>query len=148
MCCGNNTVFGTDEFDNVSSDNNGIRIKSSDACGGPVNQVTFWNTQMIGVKHLLQFRTDYACSGVAGIPQYQDIVVDGVTAANSQSGAYSVFQGYSADHPLGLYLAHVHLDSTTEQDSQYANVGLDNSNIVPAGPGVTTFSFSASRPTH
>jgi polygalacturonase len=143
-----NTVFGTDEFGNVSSDNNGIRIKSSDACGGPVDQVTFWNTQMIGVKHLLQFRTDYACSGVAGIPQYQDIVVDGVTAANSQSGAYSVFQGYKAGHPLGLYLAHVHLDSTTEQGSQYANVGLDNSNIVPAGPGVTTFSFSASPPTH
>jgi len=143
----NNQMFGTDQWGNVSSDNNGIRIKSDQTCGGPVNQVTYHNTQLNGIKHLLIFNTYYGtCSGNPGIPWYQDIVVDGVTATNSQSGAYSQFQGYDAANPLGLYLAHVHLDVTTQQSSQYANVGLDDSNITPAGPGVTTFNFNLREP--
>jgi len=138
-----NTVFGTDMFGNVSSDNNGIRIKTSPSCGGLVQQVTFMHTQLIGVKHLMYFRTDYPCSTAnnATIPEYQDIVVDGLTAANSQSGAYSEFEGYDENHILGIYLAHLHLDSTAQQSTQYANVGLDDSNITPSGPGVTTFNF-------
>lgn len=137
-----NIVYGTDKFGNVSTDNNGINIKSSNDCGGPVQQVTYRDTLLVGVKHLLIFNTNYgSCSGTPGIPVYQDIVVDGVYAYNSQSGAYSEFDGYSAADPLGLYLAYVYLDSTAQQDSQYANVGLDDSNIMPSGPGVTTFSF-------
>lgn len=137
-----NAVFGTDQWGNVSTDNNGINIKSDIECGGPVNQVTYKNTLLDGVKHLLIFNTNYgSCSGTEGVPVYQDIVVDGVEAVNSQSGAYSEFEGYNAANPLELYLAHVHLDVTTQQDSQYAIVGLDDSNITPAGPGVTTFPF-------
>lgn len=137
-----NTMFGTDQFGNVSSDNNGINIKSDYDCGGLVQQVTYRHTRLEGVKHLLIFNTYYgSCSGNPGIPWYQDIVVDGVDAVNSQSGAYSEFEGYDANHPLGLYLAHVDLDATAQQNSQYAIVGLDNSDITPAGPGVTTFPF-------
>ncbi|MGH9604374.1 MAG: glycoside hydrolase family 28 protein [Terracidiphilus sp.] len=137
-----NTMYGTDKFGNVSTDNNGINIKSDYDCGGEVNQVTYRHTRLVGIKHLLVFNTYYgSCSGFTGVPYYQDIVVDGVYATNSQSGAYSEFQGYDASYPLGLYLAHVHLDSTAQENSQYAVVGLDDSNIVPAGPGVTTFYF-------
>jgi polygalacturonase len=139
----NNTLFGTDKFGNVSTDNNGINIKSDYDCGGLVQQVTYRHTRLIGVKHLLIFNTYYgSCSGTAGIPVYQNIVVDGVYAAHSQSGAYSEFEGYDAANPLELYLARVYLDATAQQNSQYANVGLDHSNIVPTGPGVTTFDFS------
>lgn len=139
----NNVVFGTDKFGNVSTDNNGIRIKTSPSCGGPVQQVTYLNTHLIGVKHLLYFATDYSCSTAnnATIPEYQNIVVNGLTATNSQSGAYSEFEGYDANHILGIYLAHVYLDSTALQSTQYANVGLDHSNIVPVGTEVTTFYF-------
>ena len=138
-----NVMFGTDKFGNVSSDNNGINIKSDYDCGGEVQQVTYRRTRLIGIKHLLVFNTYYgSCSGTPGIPYYQDIVVDGVYATNSQSGAYSEFQGYSAANPLGLYLAHVNLDVTAQENSQYANVGLDDSNITPSGPGVTTFLFN------
>jgi polygalacturonase len=137
-----NRMYGTDQFGNVSSDNNGINIKSDYDCGGLVQQVTYHNTRLTGIKHLLIFNTSYgSCSGNPGIPQYQDIVVDGVSATGSQSGAYSEFEGYSATAPLGLYLANVNLDSTAQQNSQYADVGLDNSNITPAGTGVTTFDF-------
>jgi len=137
-----NVVFGTDKFGNVATDDNGIRIKSDPTCGGLVQQITYRNTLLIGVKHLLEFNTNYgSCSGTPGIPVYQDIVVDGLASINSVAGAYSEFEGFSAANPLELYLAHVHLDVTTQQNSQYANVGLDDSNIVPAGPGVTTFNF-------
>ncbi|HEY1804818.1 MAG TPA: glycosyl hydrolase family 28 protein [Terracidiphilus sp.] len=138
-----NTVFGTDKFGNVSTDNNGIRIKTSPSCGGLVQQVTYRDTILIGVKHPLYFATDYSCSTAnnAIIPLYQDVLVDGLLSANSQSGSYSEFEGYDQNHILGLYLAYVYLDSTTQQSTQYANVGLDLSNIVPAGTGVTTFSF-------
>lgn len=137
-----NTMYGTDKFGNVSTDNNGINIKSDYDCGGEVQQVTYRHTRLIGIKHLLVFNTYYgSCSGFTGVPYYQDIVVDGVYATNSQSGAYSEFEGYNASYPLGLYLAHVHLDSTAQQDSQDAVVGLDDSNITPAGPDVTTFNF-------
>jgi polygalacturonase len=137
-----NAVFGTDQWGNVSTDNNGLRIKSDYTCGGPVNQVTYRNTLLNGVKHLLIFNTYYgSCSGTPGIPVYQNIVVDGVRAINSQSGAYSEFEGYNAANPLELYLANVDLDVTAQQSSQYAIVGLDNSNITPAGPAVTTFDF-------
>jgi polygalacturonase len=137
-----NEVNGTDQWGNVSTDNNGINIKSDYDCGGPVNQVTYKNTLLNGVKHLLIFNTYYgSCSGTTGVPVYQDIIVDGVRAINSQSGAYSEFEGYDAANPLELYLANVDLDVTNQQNSQYAIVGLDNSNITPAGPGVTTFDF-------
>ncbi|HEX4064419.1 MAG TPA: glycosyl hydrolase family 28 protein [Acidobacteriaceae bacterium] len=142
-----NMVFGTDQWGNVSTDNNGINIKSDYDCGGPVSQVTYRNTVLDGVKHLLIFNTYYgSCSGTVGIPVYQNIVVDGVRAIDSQSGAYSEFEGYNAANPLELYLANVNLDQTAQQDSQYAIVGLDNSNITPAGTGVTTFDFHLWRP--
>ncbi|HTV82722.1 MAG TPA: glycosyl hydrolase family 28 protein [Acidobacteriaceae bacterium] len=138
----NNTMYGTDKFGNVSTDNNGINIKSDYDCGGEVKQVTYRNTRLIGIKHLLVFNTNYgSCSGFSGVPYYQDIVVDGVYATQSQSGAYSEFEGYSTSYPLGLYLAHVDLDATAQQNSQDAVVGLHDSNIVPAGPDVTAFYF-------
>ena len=143
-----NTVFGTDKFGIVSSDNNGIRIKSSDTCGGEVKQITFTNTQLIGVKHLMYFRTDYSCSGNPGIPYFHDIVVNGLTAAHSADGAYSEFQGYNSAYPLELYLANVHVDSTDQQNNHDANVGLFNSIIVPTGPNVTTFPFILPPPLH
>lgn len=138
-----NLVFGTDQFGNVSTDNNGINIKSDIDCGGLVSQVTYRQTFLDGIKHLLIFNTSYgSCSGNQGIPVYRDIVVDGVYARNSQSGAYSEFEGYNAANPLELYLAHVYLDVNAQQSSQFANVGLDHSNITPAGTGVTTFPFN------
>lgn len=139
----NNMLFGTDHFGNVSTNNNGINIKSDYDCGGLVKQVTYRQTFLDGIKHLLIFNTSYgSCSGSKGIPVYQDIVVDGVYARDSQSGAYSEFRGYNAANPLEIYLAHVYLDVDKQQNSQYANVGLDHSSITPAGTGVTTFPFN------
>jgi len=140
-----NTMFGTDEFGNTATDNNGIRIKSDPTCGGPVKQVTFLNTCMTGVKHLIQFNTHYgSCSGSAGTPLFTDIVVNGVKTVSSQSGAYSMFNGFDSSHLLDVTLENISLDKTTQMSDQDARVGLFNSNITPSGTGVTTFSVTGS----
>ena len=140
-----NTVYGTDLLGNVSTDANGINIKSDVECGGTVRQVTYLDTCMTGVKHLFVFNTAYgACSGTAGNPSFTDIIVNGVFATDSPSGAYSEFDGLSTALPLQLSLENVHLDVTTQQGSQDATVGLFNSNITPSGTGVTTSSVSGS----
>jgi polygalacturonase len=140
-----NTVYGSDQWGNVSTDDNGINIKSDVDCGGTVRQVTYLDTCMTGVKHLLVFNTSYgSCTGTTGDPSYTDIIVNGVYTTSSPSGAYSQFDGYSSSLPLGLTLENVHLDVTAQQGSQDAKVGLANSNITPSGSGVTTSSVTAS----
>ena len=141
----NNTMYGTDEWGNVATDNNGIRIKADPTCGGNVKQVTFQNTCMTGIKHLLGFNTHYGtCSGSSGTPWFTDIVVNGVKAVNSQSGAYSKFNGYDSSHLLDVTLENISLDITSQSGNQYASVGLYNSNITPTGTGVTTFAVTGS----
>jgi polygalacturonase len=140
-----NTVYGSDEWGNVSTDPNGLNIKSDVQCGGTVRQVTYLDTCMTGVKHLLVFNTSYgSCAGTSGTPYFTEILVDGVYAKGSLSGAYSEFHGYSAAAPLGLTLENVHLDVTTQQASEDAHVGIYDSNITPSGTGVTTASVAAS----
>jgi polygalacturonase len=137
-----NTVYGSDQWGNESTNNNGINIKTDVECGGTVRQVTYVDTCMTGVKHLLVFNTSYgSCTGTAGTPYFTDIVIDGVYSTSSALSAYSEFEGYSAAFPLGLTLENVDLDVTTQQGSQYAAVGLYNSNVTPAGNGVTTRSI-------
>ncbi len=140
-----NTVYGSDQWGNASTDANGINIKSDVDCGGTVRQVTYIDTCMTGVKHLLIFNTSYgSCSGTTGSPSYTDIIVNGVYSTSSPSDAYSTFDGYSSALPLGLSLENVHLDVTAQQGSQDAHVGLANSNVTPSGTGVTTSSITAS----
>ena len=141
----NNTVYGTDEWGNVSTDNNGIRIKPDPTCGGTVRQVTYIDTCMTGVTHLLLFDTNYGtCSGSSGTPFFTDIVVNGVYTTKSTADAYSEFGGYDSANPLGLTLENVTLDALSQRGSQDAKVGLYQSNITPAGTGVTATAVSGS----
>ena len=138
-------IARSDSFGNVSTNNNGINIKSDQSCGGKVQQVTYVNTCMTGVKHLLTFNTSFgSCSGTKGTPQYTDIVVNGVLTKSSQSGAFSEFDGFSSSAPLGLTLENVDLDVTAEKTTQNATIGLFNSNIKPSGSNVSTFTVTGS----
>jgi polygalacturonase len=141
----NNKVYGTDEFGHVSTSNMGIRIKSDQACGGPVQQVTYENTCLTGVSHPLFFTANYgSCSGTSGTPVFTDIVVNGVFATKSPSGTYSEFNGANASQPLQVVLENVHLDVTTTKSNQYAAVAEFNANVKPSGTGVTVTSISGS----
>ena len=111
--------------------------------GGVVQQVTYANTCVTQAKHLIVVNAYYgSCSGTQGIPQFKNIIVNGVSARGSQSGAYSRIEGYDTDHLAQLFLANVSLDATTQSGDQNAMVALDNSNMTPAGPNVTTGPFT------
>ena len=144
----NNYLYGTDMLGNVSGDANGLVIKIDPSCAATVQQVTYQNTCMTGVKHLITFYTNYAntCSGAAGNPVFTDIVVNGVYATSSLSGAYSYFYGASAAAPSMAALAYVSLDKNTQSSgttaTQYATISLDDSSLTPSGTGVTTNTFS------
>jgi polygalacturonase len=131
-----NTISGTDSYGNVSTFNNGIRIKSDPGRGGLVQRVTYQRTCMTGVQAPLAFTPFYATDQGTLIPQFTDIVVDGAVAVHSTADAQSQFLGFDAAHPLGLTLRNVRFDATAAQ-AQYAHVAVWNSNVVPSGPGVT-----------
>lgn len=140
-----NYVYGFDHGGNYSTDNNGINIKTDADCGGLVQRVTYANTCMTQVKHLIVVNAYYGtCSGTPGIPQFQNIVINGVNAVNSQSGAYSKIAGYDTNDLAQVFLANVALDSTAQSADENATVYLDNSNVTPSGTNVTTQPFSTS----
>jgi polygalacturonase len=130
----------------------GIVIKT-DPCQLKVQNVSYVNTCMTGMKHLIYMTTEYAaCSPnaskniIAGTPQISNIVVNGAYATDStltSSSPYSRFLGESAA-PLQVYLANVSVDTNRQNGDAYATVAEYNSNDVPSGTGVTTPAFTPS----
>jgi polygalacturonase len=139
----NDTVSGTDSSGNVSSDNNGIRIKTSSSEGGKVSEVTYEDICDTGVKHNLEFNPFYSSGNGSTTPDYTDIVVDGFKSVSSASSAQSVLEGYSSSDPLGLTLENVDLDATSST-AEYADIGEYNTNFTPSGTDVTVSSISGS----
>lgn len=139
----NNTISGVDSAGNVSSDNNGIRIKTSSSEGGLVNEVTYDNTCLTGVKHAIEFNPFYSSGNGSTTPDYTNITVNGLKSVSSQSSAGSVIEGYNSSHLLTLDLENVSLDATSSS-AEYASVGTYNSNITPSGTDVTVSSISGS----
>ena len=138
-----NTVDGLDHNGTFSTNNNAINIKTDLDCGGLVQQVTYANTCITQAKHLIVVNAYYgSCSGTPGIPQFKNIVINGVTSVNSQSGAYSRLEGYNTDNLAQIYFANVNLDQTTQSGDQNVTAFLDNSNMTPSGTNVTTSAFS------
>jgi len=142
----NNYVYGNGLDGIASTDANAINIKTDQLCGGLVQQVTYQNTCITAAKHLIVVDAYYgSCSGTAGTPQFQNIVINGVYATASVSGAYELFDGYSATFPINGYLAYVSLDSTSQNSAnEFAAIALDSSNMTPSGTGITTSTFSTS----
>ncbi|NUP49082.1 MAG: endopolygalacturonase [Catenulispora sp.] len=139
---GNYIHGGTDIHGNTASSNNGVRVKSDSSFGGTVSGVSFVNTCETGVKHLILIDPQYLSGNGSSVPSFADITVNGLRSVSSSSGS-STLDGYDAAHPLGLTLENVQLDAT-KVVAQYANIKMYNSNIAPAGTGVTVTSFSGS----
>lgn len=139
----NNTLQATDSNGTVSSDNNGIRIKSDPSRGGVVSQVTYQNTCLTGIKNLLVFNPFYSTSSGSSIPTFTNIVVNGVKSVSSASSAQSQLDGFDSSHLLGLTLENVQLDAT-KTTSQDANIQTANTNLKPSGTNVTVTSVSGS----
>lgn len=142
----NSTLDGFDSFGNLSASDTGIQIKTDANSGGLTRQVTYRDICMTNIKHLLIFNPHYS-SGGTSVPAQSDIVVNGVVSTDSESGAYSIFEGYDAANPLQIDLENIDVDNVTqdgnhgnegptegESPTQYVEAGTDNTNIVPAGP--------------
>lgn len=149
----NNTVYGLDQLGTPISgtaDAQGIVIKT-DPCQLTVRDVSYVNTCMTGVKHLIYMITNYAaCTPnaakniVAGNPSISNIVVNGAYATQSNltsTSPYSSFIGQPGA-PMQVYLANVSVDATKQSNDAYATVYEYNSNDVPTGTGVTTPAFT------
>jgi len=138
-----NYVYGKDLNGTASTDANGINVKTG-PCALTVKQVSYVNTCMTNVKHLIVMDTNYNACTTGGSPSLSNIVVNGAYSTQSVSGAYTKIDGRNASFPVNAYLANVSLDATAQSGDQYANVGLYKSNDVPSGTGVTTSSFTMS----
>ncbi len=137
----NNTISGMDSSGILSSDNNGIRIKTDSSSGGPVTQVLYTGICMTNVKHAIVFTPFYSKGNNSTIPDLTNIVVNSVKSVNSPPGASSLLEGYSAMDPLGLIVENVQLDAPLA-NGQYATIGLFNTNLNPAGFDVITYPYS------
>jgi polygalacturonase len=142
----NNYVYGKDSAGVASTDANAINIKTDHDCGGVVKQVTYENTCIRYAKHLIIVNANYgSCSGTAGNPQFQEIIVNGVKSENSVSGSYETFAGYSSSFIGQIYLGNIDLDSNTQSGDQYFDAYLDNVNgLDPSGTDVSDGTWSAS----
>jgi len=126
---------------------NAINIKTDSPCTLTVQQVTYFNTCLTKIKHPIALTTNYGgtcSSSTSNQPVIDDIVINGVYAANSQSGTYEYFNGTSGATMVG-WLANIHLDAVstnTSYPNQYGTYYLSNSNITPSGTGITTSTFT------
>jgi len=139
----NNTMNGVDSSGIVSTDDNGIRIKSYSSVGGKVSQITYENTCLTGIKHALEFNPFYASGNGSTTPFFTGVAVLGLKSVSSQSSPGSLLDGFSASDPLGLTLENVSLDATGTS-AEFANIGVFNSNITASGTDVTVTSVSGS----
>ena len=138
-----NTLTGTDSFGNASGSSTGIRIKSSAVNGGDVSQVSYLDICLNAVRAPFVFDTHYSSAGGSHTPYFHGIVVDGVRAVNSPSGATSLFQGFSSAYPLGLAMENVQADATKNK-AGYANIATYQENVAFSGTGVKTTPFTGS----
>jgi polygalacturonase len=142
----NSTLNGYDSLGNLSASDTGIQIKSDADTGGLTRRVTYADICMTNIKHVLIFNPHYS-SGGTSVPTQSDIVLNGVVSTDSESGAYSIFEGFDAANPLQIALENIDLDNVTqdgnhgsegptlgESPTEYVNADTYNTNIVPAGP--------------
>jgi polygalacturonase len=163
----NSTLNGLDSLGNLSVSDTGIQIKTDANSGGLTHRVTYTDICMTNIKHVLIFNPFYS-SGGTEVPTQNDIVLNGVVSTDSESGAYSIFEGADAANPLQIALENVDLDNVTqdgnhgsegptlgESPTEYVNAYTYNTNIVPQGPegdaangvNVTAFQGTGTIPT-
>jgi polygalacturonase len=142
----NSTLSGFDSLGNLSVSDTGIQIKTDANSGGLTRRVTYTGICMTNIKHVLIFNPHYSSGGTT-VPTQSDIVLNGVVSTGSESGAYSIFEGFDAANPLQIALENVDLDNVTqdgnhgnegptegESPTEYVNAYTYNTNMVPAGP--------------
>ena len=112
-----NYVYGYDLNGTLSTNDNGINVKTG-PCSLTVKNVSYVNTCMIHVKHMIVMDTNYNSCTTGGSPALSNIFVNGAYSIQSVSGAYTKIAGLNASYPVGAYLANVNLDATAQSGDQ------------------------------
>ncbi|CAD7713795.1 Endo-polygalacturonase [Xanthomonas hydrangeae] len=137
----NNAITSTDDAGNRSTDNNGLRIKTSIVKGGPVSLITYRNICLFGVTSPLVINPFYSTGGSGTKPSFKEIVVNGLrtTGDVGLKGKGWILKGFDAQTPLDLVLANLATGNTAVTASN-AQIGLVNSDLTAEklGAGVTT----------
>ncbi|MCW2002981.1 polygalacturonase [Xanthomonas arboricola] len=132
-------ITASDDAGNRSTDNNGLRIKTSITKGGPVSLITYRNTCLYGVTSPLVINPFYSRGDSGTAPTFSQIVVNGLrtTGDAGLKGKGWILEGYNAQTPLDLVLANVATGNKAVTASN-ARIGLSSSELVPTGTNVTT----------
>jgi len=133
----NNVLVSTDDAGNRSTDNSGLRIKTSLAKGGAVSLVTYRNSCLYGVSSPVVINPFYAAASSGTKPTFRQIVVDGLNSSNDTGGKGWILKGYDVQTPLELVLANV-APSDAEMHANHVQISLSNSAVTPSGIGVST----------
>jgi len=137
----NNTLNGKDSSGNAGGSINGIRIKSDSSRGGLVSTVTYNATCTTAIKFPIVLNPFYTTATGSLIPDFQNIVINGMRSVSSASSAASTLEGFSSSVQLGLTLENVQLDAT-KVTAKDANIAVFNTNLAPSGTDVKVTPFT------
>ncbi|MGA8111401.1 MAG: pectinesterase family protein [Acidobacteriaceae bacterium] len=151
MSIGSRTDGGVDHLlvENLTIDgaDNGIRIKSDRSRGGLVEDATYRNVCMRGVKNPIVLTPMYTTFTGDKLPEYRDITLDNVHVLTP--GAYT-FLGLDGQHRLEVTLDNVFADGLDQSTMDAANaaitIGPQQGNLEPKGENVTLTTAPGARP--
>lgn len=115
-----NWVSGTDLNGNVTANPNGLNVKTGPTCALTVQDVSYVNTCMKGLKHIIVLDTNYAAcksGSPSGVPSITGVVINGAHSISPLSSAYTLFDGRDTSHKVEAYLANINLEGTVSQNS-------------------------------
>lgn len=119
-----NTITGVDAFGTPSATSIGVRIKSASRFGGKVENVTYSDTCIDRVLRPIDIDPFYFGLEGKTKPWFTGISITGLSAANSPSGAVMRLNGLDSDHPLGLTMSDVQVD-TPNVSSSHAQIAMN-----------------------
>ncbi|MEM5318185.1 glycosyl hydrolase family 28 protein [Paraburkholderia sp. JHI869] len=125
----NNYVYGNDLNGTLSTDANGINVKT-EPCALTVSQVSYLNTCMFEVKHLIVLDTNYHTCTAGGRRSLSYRVVNGAYAPQSLPGAYAKIDGRNSSAPVNAWLANVSLNATAQSGDRYAYARTGGADIT------------------
>ena len=133
------SIDGT--FGGTKGNENGIRIKSDPAVGGPVTDVTYTDVCVRETENVIQLTPNYNSSTGTSIPVYTGITIRDFRYVSSTVKPVVTIDGYDASHLTTLTLDNVVVDGITSANvlatDATVTLGPGAVNFTPSGTGVT-----------
>jgi polygalacturonase len=127
------TIDGSVFLGNLSSDLNGIRIKSYNGAGGLVNNITYRDICTRNLVNPILLNPNYTqgTAGGGGVPWFTNISIQDFHDVGTSKQPVVTLDGYDASHPSTLTLDNVVVDAKP-------SVTVNNAKVM-IGAGGTSF---------